>query len=288
MIKKDFPSSVQIQTSNKCNAACRFCPYEITSKNEDFQLMDWNLYKKIIDECSEHDVKTIHPFLMSEPLLNPNLDKYINYAKEKNQKTTINIFTNGSLLTKKNSEKLLNSKIDEVIFSFNGATKETYEKEMKNLDFEKTKERITNFIKLAKEKKPSLQIAVHMLKLSIEQKEVEIIKNYWNSLGVAVHLHKFENRGGNVSAEDAVSNQGVKKIPCSRLFNQIYILANGDVILCCVDWKKEVILGNLKENSIKEVWNNNKYKNYQQKHLEGKYSELKLCNVCNYNEVLEN
>jgi len=222
---------------------------------------------------------------MNEPLLNLDLDKYIDYAKEKNPSSLISIFTNGSLFSKTVVSKLLSSKIDEVIFSFNGATEETYEKYMKPLKFEKTKERITNFIKLAKEKRPDIQIAVHMLKLDIDERQIEAMKNYWNSLGVAVHLHKYENRAGNIIDSAAVSDFGTRKIPCSRL-NQIYILVNGDVILCCADWKHEVILGNLKTQTIKEIWNSKEYETYRRKHFEGKFSELKLCDICNFNEVL--
>ncbi|MBU1854937.1 MAG: radical SAM protein, partial [Nanoarchaeota archaeon] len=137
-----FPNTVQIQTSNKCNADCVFCPYSHTEAKKDFQIMDWKLYKKIIDECSENKVQNILPFLFNEPLLNKELVKYINYAKEKNPASVIKIFTNGSLLTNKLSKELLDSKIDQVIFSFNGSTKEEYESSMKNLDFEKTKKRI--------------------------------------------------------------------------------------------------------------------------------------------------
>ncbi|MBU0471710.1 MAG: SPASM domain-containing protein [Nanoarchaeota archaeon] len=280
-----FPNTVQIQTSNKCNADCVFCPYSHTEAKKDFQIMDWKLYKKIIDECSENKVQNILPFLFNEPLLNKELVKYINYAKEKNPASVIKIFTNGSLLTNKLSKELLDSKIDQVIFSFNGSTKEEYESSMKNLDFEKTKKRISEFIKLRGEKnKP--KIAIHMLKVGFSESSFSNIRNYWNSLGVAVHIFKYENRAGNVADYDITSPSNIKKVPCKRLLTQIYILVNGDVILCCADWKSEVVLGNLKKQTISEVWNGEKRLEYEKAHLEGRYDELKLCDVCNFNEVV--
>jgi len=280
-----FPRTVQIQTSNKCNAACTFCPYPYTEGKKKFQIMDWKLYKKLIDECLKHDVKEVLPFFLNEPLLNKDLVKYINYAKKKNPNSIIKIFTNGSLLTNKLNKELLDSEIDQVIFSFNGSTKKEYEEVMKNLDFEKTKERITNFIRLRGESdKP--EIAVHMLKIGLSDASLNEIKNYWNNLGVTVHLLKYENRAGNVVDYDITSSSKVHKIPCSRLMNQIYILFNGDVILCCADWKNEVILGNVKENTISEIWNGKKRMEYVQAHLAGRFNDLKLCDVCNFNEVV--
>jgi len=285
MFQNKFPLIVQIQTSNKCNAACTFCPYPYTEGEKKFQIMEWVLYKRIIDECSKQDVEQILPFFLNEPLLNKDLVKYINYAKEKNSNSLVKIFTNGSLLTKKVAKELLDSEIDEIIFSFNGSTKEEYEETMKNLDFEKTKERITNFIKLRGERKKP-EIAIHMLKIGLSDISLNRIGDYWNRLGVSVHILKYENRAGNVADYDIISPGNVQKIPCGRLMNQIYILVNGDVILCCADWKHEVILGNVKENTISEVWNGEKRLEYVKAHLQGGYNELKLCDVCNFNQIV--
>lgn len=278
-----FPVNVQIQTSNKCNAACTFCPYSYTEGKKEFQVMEWDLYKKIIDECSEHNVQQILPFFLNEPLLNKDLTKYIDYAKEKNPKSIVKIFTNGSLLTNDKIVSLLNSKIDEVIFSFNGATKEEYETAMKNLEFEKTKERITDFVKRAKSQ--NISLAVHMLKLGLSGYSLNKIKSYWNKQGIAVHIFKYENRAGNVNGYEVSDSSNLHKIPCSRLLSQIYILVNGNVILCCADWNGEVIMGNLNSQSISEVWNGEIRLNYVKAHLKKSFYNLKLCDVCNFNET---
>lgn len=280
-----FPKSVQIQTSNKCNAACTFCPYPYTESKKSFQLMDWKLYTKIIDECAKHEVEQILPFFLNEPLLNNKLIKYIDYAKEKNPNSLIKIFTNGSLLTEKNSRQLLNSKIDEVIFSFNGSTKEEYESLMKGLDYNKTRDRISKFIKICSENK-NPKVAVHLLKTGLSESSLFKLRDYWNSLGVAVHILKYENRAGNVKDYDISSDSKIKKIPCSRLLNQIYILVNGDVIICCADWKNEVVFGNLNESSIFDVWNGQKRTEYLKAHLNNNFNNLKLCDICNFNEII--
>lgn len=282
-----FPRFVQIQTSNKCNASCTFCPYPYTEAKKNFQLMDWKLYEKIILECSKHKVSQILPFFLNEPLLNKDLVKYIDFAKEKNPDSIIKIFTNGSLLNDKLGRQLLDSKIDEVIISFNGSTKEEYEKFMKPLKYEDTKMRVENFIRMRGErKKPA--IAMHILKLDSSPKSVEWTRAFWNSFGVAAHIFKYENRAGNVQNYTIPLNSNVKKIPCSRLFDQIYILVNGAVILCCADWKNEVIFGNLNEKSITEIWNGSERMIYVNAHIREDYNSLKLCNVCNFNEIVVN
>lgn len=280
-----FPKAVQVQTSNKCNAACTFCPYNHTEAKKKFEIMEWKIYKKIIDECSEHNVQQILPFFLNEPLLNKELIRYINYAKEKNPNSAVKIFTNGSLLTNIKSKELLDSKIDEVIFSFNGSTKEEYESVMKPLKFDEIKEKITNFIRLkGKNKKPA--IAIHMLKLGLSDSSLNKIRDYWNNIGVTVHFLKYENRAGNVQDYNIANSTSVRKVPCDRLLNQIYIMVNGDVVLCCADWKNEVILGNIRNQSVYSIWNDKKRMEYVMAHLESNFSDLKLCDICNFNEII--
>ncbi|MAG39224.1 hypothetical protein CMO90_04015 [Candidatus Woesearchaeota archaeon] len=281
---KSFPKIVQIQTSNKCNAACNFCPYSYTEDKKKFKLMNWNLYKKIINECSQHNVKEILPFFLNEPLLNKDLVKYIDYAKEKNPNALIKIFTNGSLLTDKISNQLLDSKVDEVIFSFNGSTKEEYETFMKPLKFEKTKQRIESFIRFrGKRKIPA--VAIHILKLPDSNNFLFKLRDYWNKIGVTVHILKYENRAGNVENYNLKSTFLMTKIPCDRLIKQAYIMVNGDVILCCADWKQEIIFGNLKDKTLFEVWNGNERMNFVKTHKELQFDKLKLCCDCNFNEI---
>jgi radical SAM protein with 4Fe4S-binding SPASM domain len=248
--------------------------------------MEWSLYKKIIDECSNHVVKRIYPFLFSEPLLNDELTNYIDYAKEKNPSSIVGIFTNASLLTEKKSQELLSSKIDEITISFNGIDKESYEKFMKPLKFEVVKKRIEDFIRLKKRLKPDSEfprLSVHILKLGFNDLAIKKMVDHWNSFGVAVHTFKYENRANNVLDYDIISPKKLNKIPCNRL-NQMYVLVNGDVILCCADWKAEVVLGNLKKQTIKEVWSSKKRLEYLKAH-NSKNFDVKLCDICNFNEV---
>jgi len=282
---KSFPSFVQIQVSNKCNAACSFCPYPYTEAKETYKLMNFDLYKKIILECKPNKVGQILPFFLNEPLLNKDLFKYIKFAKE-NSKAIVKIFTNGSLLDEKTADKLIESKIDQVIFSFNGSNKEDYERLMKPLKFEQTRDRIVSFINKCKERKnsskPAPDLAVHVLKTGIDPKP---IVDYFNKLHIAVHVLKYENRAGNVRDYDINPPLSeIKKVPCSRLLNQLYVLVDGRVILCCADWNKEVILGDLNKQTISEVWNSPTRLEYVDAHMTGNFS-MHLCDKCNFNEI---
>jgi len=47
-----FPAVVQVQTVNRCNAACPMCPYPYTVGREPYRLMPDALWEKIASECA--------------------------------------------------------------------------------------------------------------------------------------------------------------------------------------------------------------------------------------------
>jgi MoaA/NifB/PqqE/SkfB family radical SAM enzyme len=98
-----------------------------------------------------------------------------------------------------------------------------------------------------------------------------------NAIDMRNHVYNWNNRGGNIDAGD-------KEIGgyCERPFVQMYINAFGQAILCCSDYKFEVILGDCNKEKLEDIWNGKKYKEYRKKLEAGKRDGLKLCSVCNY------
>ena len=99
--------------------------------------MDFNFYKKIIDTAVKFDVPSIKLNWRGEPLLNPKLEEFISYAK-KNGILEVSINTNATTLTEKRAERLIDAGLDQIIYSFDGGTKKTYEK-MRPARFKKNK-----------------------------------------------------------------------------------------------------------------------------------------------------
>ena len=76
--KEIFPAVVQIQTVNRCNGACRMCPYPYTTHQEEERSMPDDLWQKIIQECAkEPSCKILVPMSKNEPLLDPKLPQRI-------------------------------------------------------------------------------------------------------------------------------------------------------------------------------------------------------------------
>lgn len=119
--------------------------------------------------------------------------------------------------------------------------------------------------------------------LSISCYTKDILDKYKHMSSDNIHIHNFinppesfYNRGGNIE----VSQRECSGY-CERPFETMYIKWDGKAVLCCSDYKGEVVMGDVNKDSMTDIFNNKKYKVYRE-HLKQGKRDLPLCNKCNY------
>ncbi|MBI3892986.1 MAG: radical SAM protein, partial [Candidatus Wallbacteria bacterium] len=257
-----FPKNVMIQTTTACNAACTFCPHPQIKDEVSQGTMDESLFRKIVDELSGHDpVLRILMYLMNEPLLDPRIAERVDYAKEKNPKATVHLLSNGVLLGKM-GEKLLASKLDWIGLSVHALKEETYHKLMGLRHFEGErgiKNILEEFCKKAVQQKGAEYINVKIIrdKRYLEHAEARDAVRFWRDLGLTRVEYYAEpmTRAGNVRWLPPVQFEAIEGCNSIWAMEMVHILYNGDVVSCCNDWRREVVFGNVREQSIEQVWN---------------------------------
>ena len=144
-----------------CNLNCIMCEehspysdfkqklYEKTGVK--FRRMPQEWIKAIFQEAKQLGVQEIIPSTMGEPLTYKHINLFFDYAKKYDIK--INLTTNGTFPGKPVSEwaKMIIPVTSDTKISLNGATKETAEKIMSGLDFNKQIENIRQFVKYRNE-----------------------------------------------------------------------------------------------------------------------------------------
>jgi radical SAM protein with 4Fe4S-binding SPASM domain len=278
-----FPRTVQIQTITGCNAACIFCPYSETVDSQPKGRMSPSLFEQIIDEMARHPVRRISPYLMNEPLLDPGLFDKLAILRDRCPKARIVLTTNGSLLTHENRGKLIQSKaLHAVYISFQGIEKEGYEETMRgSLVFEKTKARVDAFIAEWQRLPVKQRFKIVVTMVATNKIDVRKAVSYWRAKGVQSKWTRLENRGGNTLNTQLLSQNGMRPhTNCTRLFKQAYILFNGDMVLCCTDYTRQVLLGNIMGSSIESVWNGSKAKEIRTLYASGRSDLIPLCREC--------
>jgi len=282
-----FPLLVDIMTKSGCNASCVFCPSGKPFLKVSHGDMPDDLYEKIIDESAKRRVLRLAPFLQNEPLRDPKIHERVAYAKSKMPRyTQIRLISNGALLTEEVGYKLIHAGLDKLIISIQSIEKEVYEETMRGLTFEKTMENVTKFVELKESlgtKNPDLEI--WMVRTKYVEDKLKEHKAFWKDRGIKLKARKLNNQASPELEErmrlrgDIPNDDWAYASHCSIPFWRAWITWTGDMILCCADWHRSTVLGNIYESSIEEIWNDAPYREYRERMLAGDVEGL-LCQDC--------
>lgn len=277
------PMRLWVEPTSFCNLKCPMC----TSKDipeDKVGFMDWDLYKKIIDEAKGF-VYDINLFLGGESLFHKRLPDMIRYAKENGIGTRLS--TNATVLTKDKVKAILDAGLDFIIFSFDGYEKEVYEKIRVNANFEKTLGNIKGFLEEKKRRgsrKP--YVVFQVIEGFSDQRTDEKRKTFLKGLeGLPIDkisLIEPHTFGGKISREGdkKFRTVGRKYVPCTFLWYSMSIKWDGTVVPCCVDLAGEMPLGDVRKESLFEIWNSQKLIELREKIASGKYTDVQLCRGC--------
>jgi len=270
------PLSLAIESTAKCNLFCPMCPREtfyFPPKD-----MDLAVFRKIIDESKEF-LEFAVPYGAGEPLLNPEIYDMLSYCRSAGVPTGIS--TNATVLTEAASRRLIESGLDYIIFAFDGATRETYELYRKGADFERVRNNIHAFLRVKKEMNSRIFCIVQVVRLKENQHEIPELIRMWKIDGVdEVRVKKDEvHIEGSAIPGDAVSRPPLRH-PCYLLWRgPMYVHYDGTVFPCCYIYPEEP-LGNIRKNSLAEIWNSDKMVRLREGHVRGELGPYKVCRNC--------
>ena len=246
----DTLKDVNIQFNNSCNLNCKLC-----SLKRGNEFMEEKLLRKILNDLQSFKIKELNLWNGGEPLMHPNIINLLKIIKEyKNFK--VNFLTNGMLLNKKLSKEIINLNVlDTMGFSIDGGSKEKFEEWRTGAKWSILKRNIKDFIELNKGK-----IKTRILCL------ISFDKPYntsWMSKEFVELLNQVDEYrlsypsswGGEVKI-DYPKDFKFDKIGrvCLVMLQGLVILQNGKVCVCCGDINEKLVLGDIKEESLSDVF----------------------------------
>lgn len=269
---RNKPIIHDIELTNHCNLNCIMCVRDLMTRKKGF--MDFNLFKKIIDE-NYKDMNFIYLQNHGEPLFHKDIDKFIAYLKRK--KIKVGLHTNGLLLTKKITERLIKSGLDSIRFSFDGVTKEVYEKIRKGSNYKKVMNNLKNLIEIKKKKLDAdIKIEMQIIRMKETEDSINKFKHFWKDKVDRIIIKDMIDWRGNINYK--------RIVPCLYAWKSVVILWNGDVVPCCNDWNGSFVLGNIRRDTLRNIWNNKKYKILREKLLKKRidFFPCKNCSVMDH------
>jgi len=276
----EAPIQIDFELNGSCNMACPFCIHGIGGGRTG-ETIQFEKFKELIDEASSMGTKSIKLNYINEPLLRKDLEEAIAYARSKG---IINIYfvTNGSLLTDKRIEKLLHSGVTKVFISIDAATEETYNKQRKNGLYKTVVRNVRKLVERRNELGLEFpKVRVSFLKNKINEHEVEMFEKQWSEVVDVITFQTMNKVPGIVTGLTLFENEKPK--PCSFPNKQLVVDSSGDILPCCKLWGKELVVGNIKDMTLKEAWKSEKMQNLRKAHAENNWEMISACRNCLYN-----
>jgi len=277
-----FPAYFEVETVNACNARCPMCTIEEWTRHS--PTMKDDLFNKIADEICEHSdfVKRVALFRDGEPLLDKKLSSRIKKLRDGGI-PDVNICTNVSLLTPERSEEILDSGVTDVLMSIDGTDKETFEAIRVKLNFEEVVNNAIKFIKLRDKINPDTKVRIRMIRQDKNKHQWPDFKRFWEqytSQNDKVYYTNIHNWGNQLKNFKPISMGDGFAHPCIAPWSLMTIFSNGDAPLCNIDFNNNYLIGEVRTQSIKDVWNSPQMKEYRELHITGRRNEIPICEHC--------
>lgn len=294
VVPLDVPFSIFIDVCNACNFKCKFCAIQTNEiKNFKKQIMSWDLYKKAIDDISKfgRPLKMLRLAANGEPLINKKLPEMIEYAKKKKVTEHIEIVTNASLLTPELSKSLVEAGLDRIRISIEAVDANGYEVMCgTKIDWDKFKANIEYFYK----KRKQCEVYIKTVDAAIRTKEDEEIfyrefEDICDKISVE-HIipiwtgYEKIYDDFNIEKEEGLHGHKIRPVDiCPFPFYSFVINPDGEVTVCCNDWKRGISMGNIENESVCDIWRGNRYRDFLKGMiLSGRTANHSTCASCEY------
>lgn len=272
-----FPYLFVMEVTNVCNLKCPFC---LTGKGvsggRDVRHMKFEEAKKILDQVGDY-LYFLQVYTWGEPLLNKDIIKIIEYAKQKN--IYVMMSTNATAMTPAYNQRLLESGIDYIMVAIDGGSDETYRQYRRGGNYDKVLSNVKDMLaqrETAKSAHPFIEWQYIVFKhnehevSATERMAYEIGINKFTPLPAYVEDEEWSATDPEYRTE---LGNPERLFNCDRPWSHLNVRADGGVASCCYTFFKKDDLGELSENSFLEIWNNQHFRQARRIIVQARHGE---------------
>uniref|UniRef100_UPI003F73A1A8 radical SAM/SPASM domain-containing protein n=1 Tax=Marivirga arenosa TaxID=3059076 RepID=UPI003F73A1A8 len=291
---KGKPISISIEPTTSCNLRCPECPSGLRSFTRPVGMLKPDAFEKMLAQLKDHLIYMLFYF-QGEPYVNKNFLELVKIASKHKIYTATS--TNAHFLDDETAKKTVESGLDRLIISIDGASQETYESYRIGGKLDKVLEGTQNVMKWKKTLKSSTpHVIFQFLVVKPNEQDIPAIYELANKLGVdevklkTAQIYDYKN--GSPLIPDNPKYSRYKKMTdglyaiknkllnqCWKMWHSCVITWDGRVVPCCFDKDAQHQLGNLNQEKFEDVWNGKAYQSFRNKLLKSR-SEIDICTNC--------
>lgn len=268
-----FPLFIDIEVTSACNLKCPFCATTFRGTKITKGFISEELVKKIIDEGADKELYGVKFNIRGEPLLHPKIHEFVSYAKKKG---LIDVYfnTNAMLLSEEKARLLIDAGLDRLSISFEGHTKEVYEKYRVGAVYET----VVSNIEMIQDLKKKLgvvhpKIRVQTVMLPEIESSFNAYKDFWSQRADEV---------GYLDYKEMKTRKKAIQYPwaCPQIWQRMAIWWDGTILPCNHDDDGVLSLGNVTDIKIADAWHSASLQNIRTTHKNGMAHQIPACDGC--------
>ncbi|NRB64770.1 MAG: SPASM domain-containing protein [Saprospiraceae bacterium] len=289
-----LPFTVSIEPTTACNLRCPECPSGLRQFTRSTGSLKADFFSSILDDIGDQLTYLIFYF-QGEPYINPDFLSMVKHASDKGIYTITS--TNGHFLDDVNAKRTVESGLDRLIISVDGATQDVYEQYRKTGNLESVLQGARNVVQWKKElKSHSPLIIFQCLVVRPNEDQLERIRTIANEIGVdqvvfkTAQVYDYQNGHPLIPLNEKYARYKKQKDGtyalkhrllnhCWKLWHSCVVTWNGLVVPCCFDKDAKHQLGDLKNVSFLNIWNGPRYQIFREKLFAGR-NQIDICTNC--------
>ena len=275
------PHLHQIEPTNACTYACAMC-IRPTRMKRPVGYMDLSLFKRVLDEVATFAGpardKEIELFHFGESLLHPYLPEMVAHASGLALKPVLSV--NPPSLIDGLGEALLKANPAKIICSLDADDPELYRRlRGAAADFDLAVTNLERLLDTSRRLDSEVPIVVRMICIDENRDQTEGFANRWRSAGAQVEVRPFFPWNDPALAHLGEWERLPRNMPCPFPWRYLAVQWNGDVVPCCRDCNAEIVLGNVAESTLREIWNGKAYHAFREQMVSGDFDNS-ICGPC--------
>ena len=256
------PLTVYVEPTSVCNFNCSFCPVSLPAyKQKPDAFLRMELYRKILTDLLPFaPIKALKFYMLGEPFLHPEICEMVRLARAFKVAERIEITTNGSVLP----EEILDSGLDYLRVSV----------------YSPGPNQILRNVRRLMDERRGQSPFISAKYMPTNLRDADEFAQTWTGQVDEITVEPYHNW-----ASTLLTSTPRTKKNCPYPHYTLAIRANGDVMPCCVDWSGKLKLGNVRNRSLREIWNGEARGKLVTIHSSGTRSCLDACRDCNFPET---
>ena len=245
-------------------------------------MMEVGLFQSVVDQAADHLPVTLVPFFRGESLLHPHLVQMLSYARIKGLQP-IQLATNGSLLDREVGRRLLDLGLDFISFSLDTIDAEEYSRIRGNGHLDQVIRNILRFIELRDKGGYRTEVQVSATRTELNRASIDDFVDFWREKADRTRVYYEHSCDGNLGSLDCLEvPRQMERKPCRKVFSDMVVYFDGTVAACNHDWFRTPPLGDLRRQSVIQVWRGQPYHDLRTQHLNPETLSDQTCLTCDH------